>query len=50
MRYDAGHKMETRKKVLREAANWRSPPTVRGSARKGRIYYATQARRRPKKP
>ncbi len=31
--------------VLREAANWRSPPTVRGSARKGRIYYATQARR-----
>ena len=31
--------------VLREAANWRSPPTMRGSARKGRIYYATQARR-----
>ena len=30
--------------VLREAANWRQPPTARGSPRKGRIYYATQAR------
>ena len=30
--------------VLREAANWRQPPAARGSPRKGRIYYATQAR------
>lgn len=30
--------------VLREAANWRSPPSARGTPRKGRIYYATQAR------
>ena len=30
--------------VLREASNWRQPPTARGSPRKGRIYYATQAR------
>lgn len=30
--------------VLREATQWKSPPTQRGSLRKGRIYYATQVR------
>ena len=29
--------------VIRETVNWRAPPTLRGSSRKGRIYYATQA-------
>lgn len=28
--------------VVRETVNWRQPPTLRGSNRKGRIYYATQ--------
>lgn len=28
--------------VVRDAVNWRQPPTLRGSSRKGRIYYATQ--------
>ncbi len=28
--------------VVRETLNWRSPPTLRGSSKKGRIYYATQ--------
>ena len=28
--------------VVREAVNWRAPPTLRGASRKGRIYYATQ--------
>ena len=28
--------------VVRDAVNWRQPPTVRGANRKGRIYYATQ--------
>jgi GTP-binding protein len=30
--------------VVREATNWRAPPTLRGASKKGRIYYATQAR------
>ena len=30
--------------VIRETVNWRAPPTLRGASRKGRIYYATQAR------
>lgn len=29
--------------VIRETVNWRAPPTLRGSSKKGRIYYATQA-------
>ncbi|GLC45491.1 hypothetical protein PLESTM_001741600 [Pleodorina starrii] len=33
--------------VLREATQWKAPPTQRGSLRKGRIYYATQAGTRP---
>lgn len=33
--------------VLQEATTWRQPPTARGSGRKGRIYYATQAATRP---
>ncbi|KAG2451767.1 hypothetical protein HYH02_003546 [Chlamydomonas schloesseri] len=33
--------------VLREATQWKAPPTQRGSLRKGRIYYATQAGARP---
>ncbi|KXZ52493.1 hypothetical protein GPECTOR_9g537 [Gonium pectorale] len=33
--------------VLREATQWKAPPTQRGSLRKGRIYYATQAGMRP---
>lgn len=28
--------------VVRDAVNWRQPPTLRGANRKGRIYYATQ--------
>ena len=28
--------------VVRDTVNWRQPPTLRGSNRKGRIYYATQ--------
>lgn len=30
--------------VIRETVNWRAPPSLRGSSKKGRIYYATQAR------
>ena len=30
--------------VVRDTVNWRQPPTLRGSNRKGRIYYATQVR------
>lgn len=33
--------------VVREAVEWRSPPSARGDPRKGRIYYATQAATRP---
>jgi KH-domain-like of EngA bacterial GTPase enzymes, C-terminal len=33
--------------VVREAVGWRSPPSLRGDPRKGRIYYATQAATRP---
>ena len=33
--------------VIRETVNWRAPPTLRGASRKGRIYYATQARHAP---
>ncbi|KAK9916427.1 hypothetical protein WJX75_002446 [Coccomyxa subellipsoidea] len=33
--------------VIRETVNWRAPPSLRGSSRKGRIYYATQAAVRP---
>ncbi|CAK0734487.1 hypothetical protein CVIRNUC_000438 [Coccomyxa viridis] len=33
--------------VVRDTVNWRQPPTLRGSNRKGRIYYATQAAVRP---
>eukprot|EP00884_Botryococcus_braunii_P023684 jgi/Botrbrau1/99/Bobra.0022s0088.2 len=33
--------------VLRETLNWRAPPSSRGSTKKGRIYYATQAATRP---
>jgi GTP-binding protein len=29
--------------VLKEATAWKSPPMKRGSLRKGKIYYATQA-------
>lgn len=29
--------------VIKEATAWKSPPSQRGSMRKGRIYYATQA-------
>ena len=28
--------------VVREAVGWRSPPSLRGDPRKGRIYYSTQ--------
>ena len=28
--------------VVREAVGWRSPPSLRGDPRKGRVYYATQ--------
>lgn len=31
--------------VVREAVGWRSPPSLRGDPRKGRVYYATQVRR-----
>ncbi|KAK9823200.1 hypothetical protein WJX72_001052 [[Myrmecia] bisecta] len=33
--------------VLKETVNWRSPPTDRGSGKRGRMYYATQAATRP---
>lgn len=33
--------------VISEATHWRPPPTTRGTGRKGRIYYATQAAVRP---
>ncbi len=29
--------------VVKEATQWKAPPSQRGSQRKGRIYYATQA-------
>lgn len=33
--------------VVQEATAWRAPPTARGTGRKGRVYYATQAAIRP---
>ncbi|MEW5300483.1 MAG: hypothetical protein WDW36_003413 [Sanguina aurantia] len=33
--------------VVKEATQWKAPPTMRGSARKGKIYYATQGARAP---
>lgn len=29
--------------VMREAQAWKAPPSTRGTGRKGRLYYATQA-------
>ncbi len=34
--------------VVRDTVNWRQPPTLRGSNRKGRIYYATQVSSNPR--
>ncbi|PNH03815.1 GTPase Der [Tetrabaena socialis] len=33
--------------VVREATQWKAPPTQRNTSRKGRIYYATQAGLKP---
>ena len=33
--------------VVQEATAWKSPPGMRGSKRKGRVYYATQAAIKP---
>jgi GTPase len=33
--------------VVREAVAWKGPPTVRGTSRQGRVYYATQVAHGP---
>lgn len=33
--------------VVREAVAWKAPPSLRGSGRQGRVYYATQVAVRP---
>jgi GTP-binding protein len=33
--------------VVREAVSWKAPPSLRGSGRQGRVYYATQAATQP---